>query len=47
MPAGVIDISKYAMADRLRRVLVRMTAALPTATYKSTGSAILPHASSF
>lgn len=30
MPAGVIDISKYAMADRSRRVLVRMTAALPT-----------------
>jgi len=30
MPAGVIDISKYAMADRSQRVLVRTTAALPT-----------------
>lgn len=30
MPAGVIDITKYAMADRSQRVLVRTTAALPT-----------------
>jgi len=30
MPAGVIDISKCAMADRSQRVLVRTTAALPT-----------------
>jgi len=30
MPASVIDISKYAMADRSRRVLVRTTTALPT-----------------
>lgn len=30
MPAGVIDISKYAMADRSQRVLVRTTTALPT-----------------
>lgn len=30
MPAGVIDITKYAMADRSQRVLVRTTAAQPT-----------------
>lgn len=30
MPAGVIDITKYAMADRSQLVLVRTTTALPT-----------------
>jgi len=41
MPAGVIDISKYAMADRSQRVLVRTTATLPTPARTTNASASL------